>query len=88
MLKEILNVKSVVTDNARNMSCMRANLEADSDDIITYGYSAHILNLLAHDLSKDFDNVTQRVLHVIKYFRNHHLPKAWYTAAKGSALYA
>ncbi|GBN39480.1 hypothetical protein AVEN_243334-1 [Araneus ventricosus] len=51
---------------------------------LTYGCSAHILNLLAKDLVKT--DITKHVTNILKYFRNHHLPKAWYHAEGGSAL--
>lgn len=47
-------VRSFVTDNAANTRKMREQLakceELGMPDIITYGRSAHILNLLAHDI--------------------------------------
>ncbi|CAH0551277.1 unnamed protein product [Brassicogethes aeneus] len=46
--------QSVVTDNAANMTKMRGELakseEVGLPDILTYGCSAHILNLLAQDI--------------------------------------
>ena len=42
-------VKSIVTDNAANVTRMRNDLEEADCSLITYGCSAHILNLLAHD---------------------------------------
>lgn len=61
---------------------------AESNNILAYGCSAHILNLLAHDISKLNNNreVQQKVVKVLKFFRNHHLPKAWLEANGGSAL--
>jgi len=47
-------VKSFVTDNAANMHKMGDQLtksdELGMPDIITYGCSAHILNVFAHDI--------------------------------------
>lgn len=40
---------------------------------LTYGCSAHIL---AKDLVKT--DITKDVTSILKYFGNHHLPKAWY----------
>lgn len=81
-------VGSLVTDNHVCMAKMRDEIEASNKDIIAYGCSAHILNLLAHDFGKtnDQENTQKRVVHVVKYFRNHHLPKSWYTEAGGTAL--
>lgn len=84
-------VTSFVTDNAANMRKMRQNItevtESDSSiSLATYGCSAHILNLLAGDFGEFFSSIHQHVLLVIKYFRNKHLPKAWYHEAGGKAL--
>lgn len=48
--------------------------------IITYGCSAHILNLLAHDL--DIPAVTAHVIRVTKYFRNNHFTKSKFNELK------
>lgn len=78
----------LVTDSARNMSRMRSEISDDNNiNILTIPCAAHIANLLAHDVSKIItgDNSTQqRILHVIKYFRNHHLPKSWLKEAGGT----
>lgn len=74
-----------MTDNTGNVSKMRKLVEAANDvDIIRYGCSAHILNLLAEDIQ--IPAVKDNVLKVIKYFRNKHLPAAWYKEAKGNKL--
>jgi uncharacterized protein YuzB (UPF0349 family) len=75
-------VRSFVTDNASNMTKMREELEKDESgvDVLTYGCSAHILNLLAKDLQ--IVGVKEHVVEIIKFFRNHHLPRA-YLAAEG-----
>lgn len=79
-------IKSVVTDNAANMKSMRREIQNSNENIIAYGCSAHMLNLLAQDLGKQFSSIKSNVVHICKYFRNHHLSKAWYTAASGTAL--
>ena len=44
-------VGSFVTDNAANMLKMRKNLADDSEsDMVSYGCSAHYMNLLAKDV--------------------------------------
>ena len=56
---------------------------------LTIGCSAHIGNLLAHDVSKIItgtNSTQQRILQVIKYFRNHHLPKSWLNEAGGTIM--
>lgn len=70
-------VRSVVTDNAANVAKMRLQLEGyENLDVITYGCSAHVLNLLANDFQ--FLNVKEHILNVIKYFRNNHFANACY----------
>ena len=79
------NVSSFVTDNTANMVSARNILHEELGfEGLAYGCSAHILNLLAKDLVKT--DVTKHVTNILKYFRNHHLPKAWYHAEGGSAL--
>ena len=78
-------VGSVVTDNAANMAKMRRQLEENiSGNLLTYGCSAHLLNLLAQDVQ--IPDVKEQVLQIIKYFRNTHLPAAKYRAYGGKAL--
>lgn len=84
------NVTSVVTDNASNMTKMRSDLfkELDQKDILTYGCSAHILNLLAHDLEGGLEtpDLKENIKTICKYFRNNHFAHAKYKEAGGSAL--
>ena len=77
-------VRSFVTDNAANMTKMRRQLAEDNELIISYGCSAHILNLLAKDV--EISGVKEHVVHIVKYFRNTHLPAAWYKQAGGKKL--
>ena len=74
-------VKSVVTDNAKNMEKMRRALK-EEPDIIGYGCLAHWLNLLGKDLT--LDQVMKHVVAVNKYFRNHHIPGALLKNCEGS----
>lgn len=68
-------IRSVVTDNAANVSKMRRILENDNDlDIISYGCSAHILNLLSNDFQ--MSDIKKHVVNVVKYFRNNHFANA------------
>lgn len=66
-------VKTVVTDNAKNMEKMRKALE-EEDHIVGYGCLAHSLNLLGQDLTPS--QIIKHALDVNKYFRNHHIPGA------------
>lgn len=76
-------VKSFVTDNAANMSKMRKEL-GKGDNIITYGCSAHLLNLLSQDMQ--IKNIKEHITEIIKYFRNHHIPGSLYKQAGGAML--
>ena len=40
----------------------------------------------AKDLAIYFEDTKVKILHVIKYFRNHHVQQAWYKMAGGNAL--
>ena len=83
-----VNIKSFVTDNAAYMASMKNVLNQSEDEqissIVTYGCSAHIENLLAHDL----DNSAARihVVHIVKYIRNNHSAAAKFKAAGGNRL--
>ena len=80
-------VGNVVTDNAANMVKMRRQLEENiSSDLLTYGCSAHLLNLLAQDVQ--IPEVIEQVLQIIKYFRNiiKYFQAARYRASGGKAL--
>ena len=78
-------VRSFVTDNASNVTKIRRNLEDQSHvDVITYGCSAHILNLLSADI--EVAGVKERIVSVVKYFRNKQMPAAWYKERGGPKL--
>ena len=81
----VCKVGRFVIDNAANMLKMRNNLADDSEsDIVSYGCSAHYLKLLAKDV--EVYGVKEHIVQVIKFFRNGHLPAAWYRAAGGKML--
>lgn len=78
-------VRSFVTDNAANMAKMREELaKGDIEDVITYGCSAHLLNLLAHDL--EIAGIKEHIKQIVKYFKNTHFAAAKYKQAGGTAL--
>lgn len=55
-----MHVKSFVTDNATNVSKMKRDLAVSEDlNIIQYGCSAHIINLLAQDV--EIEGVTAHI---------------------------
>ena len=74
-----------MTDNAANVTKMRKQLEqANELKLLTYGCTAHILNLLAHDL--EIGNIKEHVVYVVKYFRNNHYASARYRQEGGQCL--
>ena len=76
------HVRSVVTDNARNMAKMREALKEEDENIVAYGCLAHWLNLLGQDITSQ--NVMKHVVEINKYFRNHHIPSALLNDCEGS----
>lgn len=82
-------IKSFVTDNAHNMKKMSKEIQTDTNnEIIAYGCGAHMLSLLSKDISKigNFTSIQQHIVQIIKFFRNHHLPKAYFESAGGTSL--
>ncbi|XP_063222783.1 uncharacterized protein LOC134531131 [Bacillus rossius redtenbacheri] len=77
-------VRSIVTDNTGNVRKMRSDLEKEDLNFITYGCSAHLLNLLAKDLQ--VPNVKEHVVEIVKYFRNNHFAHAKYKQEGGQQL--
>ncbi|KAI6648585.1 hypothetical protein LOD99_8065 [Oopsacas minuta] len=67
---------------------MRQQLASDGvttdTNIISYGCSAHYLNLLAKDI--EIPGVKEHIVQIVKHFRNSHLPAAWYKFAGGKKL--
>ena len=80
-------VVGFVTDNTGNVTKLRRNLQNSPvcSDISMYGCGAHILNLLGKDLQNK--SVIDNVVTINKYFRNHHLPKAWLNEKHSKVLY-
>lgn len=76
-------VRSFVTDSAANIAKMRKELGKD-EEIITYGCSAHLLNLFLQDMQ--ISNIKENITEIIKYFKNHHIPGSLYKAAGGTML--
>ena len=77
--KQGCKVHSVVADNKPNVSKMKQKLEIRNDvDVVMYGCSAYMLNLLAQDLA--IPNIKEKVVQVVKYFRNNHYAAATYKA--------
>lgn len=68
------------------MSSIRLQIRAKTDDlnVITYGCSAHLLNLLAKVLN--VEEVMNNIVWIIKHFRNNHLANALLSSEGGSSL--
>ena len=62
----------VVTDGASNMSSMREIISVSMPEIITYHCQAHLFNLLAKDIRQEQSTTVNKVISVLKYFRNKH----------------
>ena len=75
-------VRTVVTDNAKNMERVRKALEEEDLDLVTYDCLAHWLNLLGQDITPT--DVMKHVVDINKYFRNHHIHGALLGAYEGS----
>lgn len=78
VLESIVHVKekygkecfAIVTDNENKMLALRRLIIADHPDMISYGCGAHYINLVMGKIvNKD---ILEQVVHVNKYFRNHH----------------
>jgi len=61
-------VRAVVTDNEKKMEVMRRELKEASDDLVVYGCSSHLLNLLGDDLTPQ--QVTSRCASIERIFSN------------------
>ena len=68
-------VRTIVTDNAKNVEKMRKEMEKEDSNLVTYSNLSHVLNLLGQDLTPA--SVVKRVTEVNKFFKNHHVPTAW-----------
>ncbi len=79
------HIGSVVTDNAANVNEVRKLSELENElKLVTYGCTAHILNLLAHD--PEIGNIKEHVVYMVKYFRNNHYVSARYRQEDGQRL--
>ena len=62
---------------------MLNQLQNDSDfNLITYGYTVHLLPLLVKDLN--ILNIKEQVLFIVNIFRNYHFANAKYREAGGN----
>ena len=75
--KEFTCTKSHVTDNTFNATSMHTQLQTCYDlNMITYGYSVLLLNLLAEGLN--ILNIKEQTLIIVNFLRNHHFANAKY----------
>ena len=58
---------------------LRKKLLEHNENLIAYGCSAHIANLLAHDL--DIPHVKNPIIEIAKHIRNNHSAAAAYKEA-------
>lgn len=68
-------VFAVCTDSESKMVKMRQLLTDDLPDLLTYGCSAHYLNLLEVEVTPQ--TIIKHIVEVHKFFRNHHQPHGW-----------
>ena len=76
-----VKVRHVVTDGAANMTGMREAIRSQRDDVIAYHCQPHLLNLLAKDIKQAQTETINKVLSVVKFFRNKHDASASLKAA-------
>ena len=66
------DVGGIVTDNEAKMRQFRAKVDEKYPDILTYGCSAHYMNLLENAVTDPDKRVMKHVVEVSKHFRNVH----------------
>ncbi|CAH0561717.1 unnamed protein product [Brassicogethes aeneus] len=84
LIKELYGktVFACCTDNENKMKRMKQIL-SETKGIVTYGCSAHYMNLLYKDIIPT--NLTKHIIELQKFFRNHHQPHGW-LKEKGGAM--
>lgn len=78
------SVKSIMTDNARNMEKREMHLKKINDEnfvFVMYGCEAHWLHLLGQDITAT--NVLKYAVEIHKYFHNHHTSGSWLKECEG-----
>ncbi|XP_064469683.1 uncharacterized protein LOC135384411 [Ornithodoros turicata] len=75
------DVFAVCTDNENKMLKMRKLLEESHSGLVTYGCSAHYLNLLVKQVLPS--KLLNKIVRVQKYFKNHHQPHGWLQEKNG-----
>lgn len=71
----MLQVFAICTDNENKMKRMREILLQNSPKLLTYGCSAHYMNLAEKELGSNV--IIKHIVEVQKYFRNVHQARGW-----------
>lgn len=77
-----IKIIAVCTDNENKMEKMRKILESENADLLTYGCSAHYVNLIENEVTPQ--TVLKHIVEVQKFFRNHHQPHGWLKETDGA----
>ena len=72
---------AVCADNENKMNAVSEILKLDNPHLITYGCSAHIINLCFKDITPH--NLLEHIVKVQKHFRNKQCAHGWLTKKKG-----
>lgn len=67
-----MQVFAVCTDNENKMNKMKEILKEKYPNLLTYGCSAHYLNLIEKEVTPK--TILKHIVEIQKYFRNHHQP--------------
>lgn len=72
------------TDNENKMVKMRSELNKTFPELVTYGCSAHYLNLVEKEVAPK--SIIKHVIEIQKFFKYHHMPHGWLKAKKHSKM--
>jgi hypothetical protein len=74
-------VFAICSDNENKMVSMRNIIESNYPDVITYGDSAHYLNLVRQAVTPD--SLMKHIIFINKFFRNHQNAHDWLKEKNG-----
>ncbi|CAH1109860.1 unnamed protein product [Psylliodes chrysocephalus] len=76
-IKETYNkdIFAICIDNETKMVNMKDILKETYPNLLTYGCSSHLMNLLEKEVTPKI--ATKHIIEIHKYFRNKHLPHGW-----------
>lgn len=77
-----VKVVACITDNCSTMNSMRRQLKIQRPEIIEYGCSSHLLNLIGKKFTPEV--LKDKIVKVQKFFRNHDVPGAALSKLKGT----